>query len=947
MLQRQKLWLQAGLILCLLLGFSAGSVLAQTAALTGKVTDAQSGEGLPANVEVTASGVRSGAAADPDGRYTVPNLAAGTYTVNVTILGYDRKSQTVTLAAGETRTLNFSLAASGIELNPVVISASRRQEKALEAPAAVSVLEATQLRGRPAMTATDYLRSVPTVNMANTGIAQSNVSVRGFNGIFTGSLLALTDNRYAHVPSLRANVYSLIPLTGEDVSRIEVVSGPGSALYGPNSANGVMHIITRSPLESQGTSISVGGGGRDFFNFSTREPTGGHNIYTGAFRHASALSDKVGFKISGQYFQGRDWETYLPTDVARRKIIFGRDTPNGRVAVGDSVFNQADFDVKKLGAEARLDFRFNNEASLIFNAGFNQISQIELTGIGAGQGQDWRYFYGQVRLNYKNLFAQTFINASDAGDTYILRTGNFITDKSKVFAGQVQHSYAFGNDRQRFTYGVDVILTRPNTDGTITGRNENNDNINEYGAYVQSETKISPKLDLVLAGRIDKHNLFDDPVKSPRAALVFKASADHNLRATYNKAFSTPGTNDFFLDILSANVPNPLNPAKPLISIRGRGVGENGYTFMRGSDGRPLMYSQLAPGAGYVPATVNSVWPALRQILIAQSPAQIRALLNATLPPPTQLSANPVLGNLLAFNTAFTSAANQFIPVADVRDVPLLKPQITSTYEFGYKGVLGKKLLLTVDLYHSRLKDFDRLETLSATPNVFANPQQLAAAFQPTAVAITNALIAQGLPQAQAQAQATAIVTGLVTAAARLPLGIVTPKEIQNDTDVIITYRSFGAKEISLNGMDFVLTYFPTPNWALIGNYSFATKQGFNIFEKANRVYYRNVDGIADVSYNAPGNRIGLSIQYRNPSKGYDAEIRGRYSEGFPMRTGVYQGEVQTFTIFDMNWGLDLPFAPKTRFSLAVQNLFDKKHREFVGAPIIGRLILTRVTQTF
>jgi iron complex outermembrane receptor protein len=748
---------------------------------------------------------------------------------------------------------------------------------------------------------------------------------------------------------LRANVYSLIPLTNEDISRIEVVSGPGSALYGPNSANGVMHLITHSPFESEGTSLSIGGGGRDFLNFSSRAPVGGRNIYTASLRHARRFSDRIGFKVSAQYFQGRDWESYLPIDVAPRRIQFGIETSAGRKTLGTPVINQADFDVEKIGAETRLDFRLSENAALIFNGGYNQISQVELTGIGAAQGVDWKYIYAQARFNYKNLFVQGFINGSNAGDTYILRSGNYIRDNSKIYVGQVQHGLSFGeakaglSPRQRFTYGVDAILTRPDTKNTINGRNEDQDNIDEVGVYLQSETKVFSKLDLVAAGRIDDHSEFEDPVFSPRAALVFKPSADHNLRLTYNRAYSTPSTSTFFLDILVASVANPLNPNKPLIALRARGVPETGYTFRRGSDGRPLMFSQLAPGVGYVPATVNTVWPALRQILIAQSPAQIQALLNATLPPSTQLSGTPVLGDLRSFN----GATQKFDLVKDVRNVVRLRPEINNTFEFGYKGVLGEKLLVALDVYHTRRKDFNRLATISQTPNVFANPQQLAAALQPTAVAITQALIAQGLPPAQAQAQATAIVTGLVTSAAQLPLGVISPEQIQNDTDVIFTYDSFGEKDISLNGLDLALTYYANPSWVFSGSYSFVTEQGFNLFKSSNRVYYSNVAGVADVAYNAPGHKAGLSIQYRDLPKGFDAELRGRYVEGFPMRTGPYQGEVQTYTLFDLSLGYDLPFSKNTRSSLSVQNIGDKKHREFIGAPILGRLMLARITQSF
>ncbi|MGH7450764.1 MAG: TonB-dependent receptor, partial [bacterium] len=618
MLLCRSLWLKMGLTAGLLLGISASIAWAQTATLRGKVTDAQSGEALPqANVQVTAAGVQTGAASNLDGEYEVPNLAAGAYTITVSYIGYEKKVITnVNMKAGETKAVNAALTATGVMLNPVVISASRRQEKALEAPAAISVLEAPQIRGRAATTATDYLRGLPAVDIATNGIAQSNVVVRGFNNIFSTALLSLTDNRYVAVPSLRLNAYNFIPLTGEDIARIEVVSGPGAALYGPNSAAGVMHIITKSPFESEGTTISVGGGGRDFFNFARKDPIqpndinhpngriGASNIYMASFRHARILSEKAAFKISGQYYRGHDWQDYygflgLPKQITRFRI-----TANGIVQVGGPVPNTPNFDVEKIAGEARFDLRLNKDASLIFNAGYNRGDQIELTGLGPAQADGWAYLYGQARFNYKNLFLQGFVNASDAGDTYILNTGQLIEDNSKVIVGQAQHSVTLAQ-RQRFTYGLDAILTRPDTKGSINGRNEDKDNINELGVYLQSETKLLSKLDVVAAARVDDHNHIEDPVFSPRAALVFKPASNHTLRATYNRAFSTPSTNNLFLDILLART--------QLFDVRTYGVPNTGYNFSF-NNGRPQMVSRFyTPGTYLNSDVINPLWPGIRQ----------------------------------------------------------------------------------------------------------------------------------------------------------------------------------------------------------------------------------------------------------------------------------------------------------------------------------------------
>jgi iron complex outermembrane receptor protein len=883
--------------------------------LRGVVTDVETGERLAgANIKVLPKGSTappSGTASGAQGEFELRDLTPGTYTIIVSYLGYDSKVLAeVTIAAGQAKTLEVSLFHHGIQLNPVTInssrpqeiSASRRPQKIFEAPAAITLVDASDIHARSILTPVEHLKGLPAVDFVGFGINQSSVVVRGFNSVFSGALLSLSDNRITGVPSLRYNAYNLIPTTNEDIDRIEVVSGPAAALYGPNSANGLMQIITKSPFGSEGTSMTIGRG----------ERVG----VVASFRHAGSFNKRVGYRISSQYYQGTDWRYDDPVEPDSFGVGSNKVPSPGR-----------DFNVEKLGAEARIDFRLADDFTSMVSAGLNRMSDIELTGIGAAQAKDWTYSYVQGRLLYKNLFAQAFLNRSDAGQSYILRTGVPVVDKSSLFVAQVQHDFTLAN-RQRFTYGLDILRTRPDTEETINGRNEDRDNINETGAFLQSETALGSKADFIAAFRIDDHNHIKEPVFSPRAALVYKPSQNHRWRVTYNRAFSTPSTNNLFLDILSASVPSPLPSPFPrtLIAVRAVGVpSETGFTFRRDGDGRPMMRSQLAPGAGYVPSTVNAVWPTLRQILIAGSPRSLQALLNATLP--MQLGA-PVLGDLRKLNTT----TGGFDLVNNVNDVAPMKPTITNTLEAGYKGLIGNKLLFAADVYHTRVDDFIG-PLIVETPNVFANPQQLAAALQPTGVAITNALITQGMPPAQAQAQAASIVSGLVSSAAKLPLGVISPNEIANDTDVILTYRNFGS--ISLTGADLSFTYYAGRYWRFSGSYSYVSR---NFFEKHKTQPH-------DISLNAPKHKFGVGIHYNNFAKGWDTQFRLRYVDGFPVNSGVFIGDVRAYTVLDLDSGYDLGWQIKV--SLTVQNLLDRRYQEFVGAPKIGRLLITRLTKSF
>ena len=72
------------------------------------------------------------------------------------------------------------------------------------------------------------------------------------------------------------------------------------------------------------------------------------------------------------------------------------------------------------------------------------LRNLDLTPLGAAQVDNWRYTYVQSRFTHGALFAQAFINVSDAGDTYLLRNGNRIVDRSQMLVAQAQHRALVG-----------------------------------------------------------------------------------------------------------------------------------------------------------------------------------------------------------------------------------------------------------------------------------------------------------------------------------------------------------------------------------------------------------------------------------------------------------------------------------------------------------------------
>ncbi|HZW14700.1 MAG TPA: TonB-dependent receptor [Brevundimonas sp.] len=163
-----------------------------------------------------------------------------------------------------------------------VTSVSRRPEALADAAAAIYVISAEDIRRSGATSLPEVLRLAPNLNVQRVNAVDYAISARGFNGYETSNkLLVLIDGRSIYSTLSSGVFWDAHDVMLQDVERIEVISGPGGALYGSNAMNGVINIITRSAADTRGTLLSVGAGD-DEANLALRH--GGGLGETGAWR---------------------------------------------------------------------------------------------------------------------------------------------------------------------------------------------------------------------------------------------------------------------------------------------------------------------------------------------------------------------------------------------------------------------------------------------------------------------------------------------------------------------------------------------------------------------------------------------------------------------------------------------------------------------------------------
>jgi iron complex outermembrane receptor protein len=284
------------------------------------------------------------------------------------------------------------------------------------------------------------------------------------------------------------------------------------------------------------------------------------------------------------------------------------------------------------------------------------------------------------------------------------------------------------------------------------------------------------------------------------------------------------------------------------------------------------------------------------------------------------------------------------VQVDDVRDVEPLQESTTQTLEAGYKGALGNKLVLGVDLYHKMVKNFVG-PLLIETPNVFLDAETVESSLMrelgtslddnPAANAVLLTLDDPSLGGNGDGSVLDELVGRYVAGATAIPYGTVTPAEAFDQTAILLTYRNFG--DIALTGVDFRFDYHLRDSWSVGFNYSYVSRGFFG----------SSASQPQDIALNAPQNKIGANLRYGGPDRGLEALLRFRWIEGFPVVSGVYVGDVESYEVVDLNVRYDLAFSPNTRVTVLVQNLFDERHAEFVGAPTIGRLAILRINQSF
>lgn len=279
----------------LLLIFGSLSVLAQ---VTGTIK-ATTGETL-AGVNIRIEGTYLGTATNTQGQFKItPDFSKGTQTLIFSFVGFE----TTKIKVEKNQTLDVTLLPSNIQFNDVIVSASRIEEKVMEAPVTVEQVTARQMAIQPGIDLFPSLARYKGIDVNQTSLFLNSLSTRGFNQSKSERIIQLVDFVDVMYPSLSLYTGNFSGAPDLDIESVDIIHGANSALYGANAFNGVLMTNTKDPFQYEGLSVSLRGGNRDFMD--------------GSWRFAQKLTNKLAIKFTGSYTSALE---FVGNNMAARNL---------------------------------------------------------------------------------------------------------------------------------------------------------------------------------------------------------------------------------------------------------------------------------------------------------------------------------------------------------------------------------------------------------------------------------------------------------------------------------------------------------------------------------------------------------------------------------------------------------------------------------------------------
>lgn len=489
--------------------------------ISGHVIEADSEEDIPyANVLIVETG--EGTSSNENGQFEFRKLKAGVYTLRVSAIGYVTQTKQITVSKEFTAVVHFKMEEESLVINEVVVSANRNEVRRQDAPVVVNVISPILFEQVNCTDLAKSLNYVPGLrvenNCQNCGFPQ--VRINGLEGPYSQVLI-----NSRPVISALSGVYGLEQIPVNMIERVEVVRGGGSALFGANAVGGTINIITKDPINNSfQISSNLNNYGGDTWeqymganaSLVAKDNSYGIAVYE-SYRNRNPYDhDGDGFselgKLNINTFGLRTY--YRPTTMSRISIEYHTTNETRRGG------NRFDYQPHESDITEQTKHIINS-GGIAYDYAWNEYRN-KLSFYGSLQHTDRDSYYGAQRD--PNAYGKTDDLTWVAGATYTMIMKKCLFSPA-TFTGGIEYQENSLHD----------IMTGYNRDMK--------QDVQIASAFLQNEWDM--KLFALLLGvRVDKHNLIDNPILSPRVNLLFKPTDKLQARLTYSTGFRAPQAYD-------------------------------------------------------------------------------------------------------------------------------------------------------------------------------------------------------------------------------------------------------------------------------------------------------------------------------------------------------------------------------------------------------------------
>jgi iron complex outermembrane receptor protein len=460
----------------------------------------------------------------PRSQNTGPNESAGP-------AGASESGRTT---SGATTASRASVPAGALKTEEVfeetVVTASKAAQSPLDAPSSTSIITEQDIRLSGITKIPELLRRLAGVDLMEVTGAETEVSLRGFNQRLSNKVLVLVDGRSVYLDLLGATFWAMLSIGVEDIERIEVVRGPGSALYGADAFNGVINIITRKPGEG-GSGLRVGYGDHDAIHGT---------IY------ASGRDEDFAYRISGGYDYQPRWSREVPTGRTDLQLGTSDQDASQRTTRFDGTVT------RRIGRDATIGIQGGYTNGFEEQLGVGPVNDILVNPFASGDAT--------LFLVTKHVEAHAFVNSlsgTNAINSSYLGQSNLVGhfDLNTVDAEARLHD--------RFSLGTsvddDLHVGAEYRLKAVSWVFEAQDEVeNHAGVFVHDEVRFASRFAAVGDYRADYVPYLNRVVQSPRVATLYHPTARSTIRASVGTAFRTPTFLESYIGFL---IPLPLTGA--------------------------------------------------------------------------------------------------------------------------------------------------------------------------------------------------------------------------------------------------------------------------------------------------------------------------------------------------------------------------------------------------